>query len=58
MRILEYGFVEPKEIECHECKATLEYTEPDTKIKLIDGDLYKIITCPVCGDTIKLELIA
>lgn len=45
MRIIEYGYIKPKEVKCNHCGALLEYVDHDLKMSRIG--IYDL-QCPVC----------
>lgn len=58
MKILEVG-KNTEEITCYRCKSRLEINENDIEPKLFgmcgDYETEYCVTCPVCGETIRLE---
>ena len=48
MRIVEYGYIKPKEVKCNHCGAILEYVPQDLKEKNFHGKQFVYLACPVC----------
>lgn len=51
MRILEYGWVCPKQVKCNHCGSILEYVPKD--LKLYNAGYY--LLCPVCDKRIYTD---
>ena len=49
MKIIYYGKLQPKQLECKRCHTGLEYTPYDVKIHTNQFHKYFYVICPVCG---------
>lgn len=52
MRIVEYGYIKPKEVKCNHCGTVLEYISND--LRYWTNDWYYIV-CPVCKGNILTD---
>ena len=52
MKIIEYGYIKPKEIKCNHCGAIWEYVPSD--LKHWTKDWYYLV-CPICRGNITTD---
>ena len=52
MKIIEYGYIKPKEIKCNHCGAILEYVNYD--LTYWKDNRYYLV-CPICKGNIMTD---